>query len=100
MKLLIISVILFLSAPLSTEGQEFIKQALSEEDVSKGVLARYTIETFENAFELTLFKNQRFYFTYESTNFHRFSQGKWRRNKNFVFLTSDVDSNNVSTKCL
>src|SRR5688572_20910119 len=100
MKLLIISTVLFVSAPVTTIGQEFNKQKLGKEDISNGVLARYTIESFENAVQLTLFKNHLFVYRYKSTGFDQFSQGKWRRNRNFLILTSNVDSNNVSTKCL
>jgi len=76
----------------------FYKDTLSNEDISKGILSIYTSSSFENLFQLTLYKNSKYDYQYQSTNYSIFSSGTWEKGNDLISLTSEVDSNNVPVK--
>ncbi|HWB25387.1 MAG TPA: hypothetical protein VG738_07895 [Chitinophagaceae bacterium] len=71
---------------------------MSQEEKGRGIKAKYISVSFENYFELELYKNYRFYYQYTSTGTSEFSNGKWKRKGDTILLSSGIDSNDVPTK--
>lgn len=94
----LIAVFIFFLSIATVQAQTLKDKHLSASEIRKGIKHAYFNHSFENYHDLILYKNYRFAYKCQSTNYTSSAYGRWRKRGDFLYLNSDIDSNNVPVK--
>lgn len=75
----------------SAYAQNLKRTKVSDNEKNEGVIEKYiSVGKYEGSETLLLYRNKKYYYAIESTNYRAYSKGKWSSKNTDVYLASDI----------